>query len=198
VPRIGKFRWVGLNDWATHAGILGSTKIGFNRDRSTDSKQPNGNDRSALILAAVLVTVGMAGLFRLPSRAVVLFAGLVIAAWADDLIRGRGNLTALGVLALLTFPADFASASGRTLRRSRAVTGAVIGAVVGIFSPARRPDRPSSGGGLRIIHQRHLGKPGAPVSAQRWAGGVAAKLAIAFTMLGIFVIVCFATRCGSR
>src|SRR3970282_93440 len=90
------------------------------------------------ILAAVLVIVGLAGLF-LPviPGAVLVFAGLVVAAWADDFAyAGWGTLTVLGVLALLTYPADFlASAFGakRYGASPRAVTGAVIGAVVGIF-----------------------------------------------------------------
>jgi uncharacterized protein YqgC (DUF456 family) len=69
------------------------------------------------ILAAVLVTVGMAGLF-LPAipGALMLFAGLVIAAWADDFTyAGVKTLTALGVLACSpSRPISWPAPSGRS------------------------------------------------------------------------------------
>jgi len=153
------------------------------------------------ILAAVLVAVGMAGLF-LPAipGAVVLFAGLVIAAWANDFAyAGVKTLTALGVLALLTYPADFmASAFGakRYGASPRAVTGAVVGAVIGIFLglPGVLVG-PFLGAVVgELLTQRHLGKAGrAGIGATLGLVlGVAAKLAIAFTMLGIFAVVRFA------
>jgi uncharacterized protein len=153
------------------------------------------------ILAAVLVTVGMAGLF-LPAipGAVVLFAGLAMAAWADDFAYvGVKTLTALGVLALLTYPADFiASAFGakRYGASPRAVSGAVIGAVVGIFFglPGILVG-PFFGAVVgELLTQRHLGKAGrAGLGATLGLVlGVAAKLALAFSMLGIFIIVRFA------
>jgi uncharacterized protein len=152
------------------------------------------------ILAAVLVTVGMAGLF-LPAipGALVLLAGLVIAAWADDFTyAGVKTLTALGVLALLTYPADFmASAFGAKQfgASPRAVTGAIIGAVVGIFFGL--PGvliGPFLGAVVgELFTQRHLGKAGrAGVGATLGLVlGVAIKLAIAFTMLGVFAVVRF-------
>jgi uncharacterized protein len=153
------------------------------------------------VLAVVLVLVGLAGLFfpAIPG-AVMVFAGLVIAAWADDFVyAGWGTLTTLGVLALLTYPADFmASAFGakRYGASPRAVTGAVIGAVVGIFFGI--PGvllGPFLGAVIgEFSAQRHLGKAGragfgATVGIVL---GTAAKLAIAFTMLGVFAIVRFA------
>ena len=153
------------------------------------------------ILAAVLVTLGIAGLF-LPAipGAIVLFAGLVVAAWADDFIyAGWKTLTALGVLALLTYPADFlASAFGarRYGASPRAVTGAVVGAVVGIFfGLVGVLLGPFLGAVIgEFSTQRHLGKAGragfgATVGIVL---GTAAKLALAFTMLGVFAIARFA------
>ena len=152
------------------------------------------------ILAAVLVAVGMAGLF-LPAipGAVVLLAGLAMAAWADDFAYvGMKTLIALGVLALLTFPADFlASAFGakRFGASPRAVSGAVIGALAGIFFGL--PGvliGPFLGAVVgELLTQCHLGKAGrAGIGATLGLVlGVAAKLAIAFTMLGIFAVVRF-------
>jgi len=153
------------------------------------------------VLAGVLVTLGLAGLFipAIPG-AVLLFAGLVLAAWADDFAyAGKGTLILLGGLALLTYPADFiASAFGakRFGASPRAVAGAAIGAVAGLFF-----------GLPGILLGPFLGAVIGEYSTQRRlenagrAGigatlglvlGVAAKLAIAFTMLGIFAIVRFA------
>jgi uncharacterized protein YqgC (DUF456 family) len=153
------------------------------------------------ILATILVIVGLAGLF-LPviPGAVVLFAGLAVAAWADDFVYvGWGTLTVLGVLALLTYPADFlASAFGakRYGASPRAVTGAVIGAVVGIFFGLPGVLLGPFAGAVigELSTQRHLGRAGragfgATVGIVL---GAAAKLAIAFTMLGIFAIARFA------
>ncbi|MEW6332471.1 MAG: DUF456 domain-containing protein [Pseudomonadota bacterium] len=148
-------------------------------------------------LAILLVLAGLAGLFlpMLPG-AVLLFAGLAVAAWADDFVYvGWGTLVALGVLALLTYPADLlASAFGakRYGASPRAVTGAVIGAGVGIlFGLAGVLLGPFVGAVIgEFSTQRHLGKAGragfgATVGIVL---GTAAKLAIAFTMLGIFAI----------
>jgi uncharacterized protein YqgC (DUF456 family) len=124
------------------------------------------------ILAAILVLVGLAGLF-LPAipGAVVLFAGLAVAAWADNFVYvGWGTLTVLGVLALLTYLADsLASAFGakRYGASPRAVTGAVVGAVIGIFFGL--PGvllGPFVGADIgELSARRHLGKP---ESAPRW------------------------------
>lgn len=151
-------------------------------------------------LAVVLVVIGFAGLFfPVIPGAVLVFAGLVIAAWADDFAyAGWGTLTLLGVLALLTYPADLlASAFGakRYGASPRAITGAVIGAVVGIFfGLAGVLLGPFLGAVIgEFSTQRHMGQAGragfgATVGILL---GAAAKLAIAFTMLGIFAIARF-------
>lgn len=152
------------------------------------------------VLAIALVTLGLAGLFLpvIPGAA-LLFAGLVVAAWADDFAYvGWGTLTVLSVLALLTYPADFlASAFGakRYGASPRAVAGAVIGAVVGIFFGL--PGvllGPFIGAVIgEFSTQRHLGKAGrAGIGAMLGLVlGVAIKLAIAFTMLGVFALIRF-------
>jgi uncharacterized protein len=152
-------------------------------------------------LAAVLVLTGLAGLFfpAIPG-ALVLFAGLVAAAWADDFAyAGWKTLTLLGVLALLTYPADILAGAFGAKRYGaspRAVTGAAIGAVVGVFfglpGVLLGPFCGAVAG--ELLTQRHLGKAGrAGIGATvGLVLGTALKLAIAFTMLGIFAIVRFA------
>ena len=153
------------------------------------------------ILAVALVAIGLAGLFfPIIPGAVLVFAGLVVAAWADNFAyAGWGTLTVLGILALLTYPADFmASAFGakRYGASPRAITGAVIGAVIGIFfglpGVLLGPFLGAAIGEFSAL--RHLGKAGragfgATVGIVL---GAAAKLAIAFTMLGIFAVARFA------
>lgn len=153
------------------------------------------------MLAAALVIAGIAGLFlpALPG-AVLVFGGLAVAAWAEDFaFVGWKTLTALGVLALLTYPADFlASAFGarRYGASPRAVTGAVLGAVVGIFFGLVGVLLGPFVGAVigEFSTQRHLGRAGRAGfgATVGLVLGVAAKLAIAFTMLGVFVVVRFA------
>lgn len=152
-------------------------------------------------LAALLVLAGLAGLFLpvLPG-AVLIFAGLALAAWVEDFVYvGWGTLTVLGVLALLTYPADFLAGAFGAKRYGaspRAVTGAVIGGAAGIFfGLVGVLLGPFLGAVIgEFSTQRHLGKVGrAGLGATLGLVlGVAAKLALAFTMLGIFAIVRFA------
>jgi uncharacterized protein YqgC (DUF456 family) len=63
------------------------------------------------LLAAVLVVAGILGLVLpvLPGTP-LLFAGLLIAAWVEDFAYvGAGTLTGIAVLAILTYPIDFAA-----------------------------------------------------------------------------------------
>ena len=83
------------------------------------------------LLAIVLVVVGIAGLVlpALPG-APLLFAGLWLAAWADNFMYvGWGTLVTLGVLALLTYVVDFA-ATAFGAKRFGASKRAIIGAAV--------------------------------------------------------------------
>ena len=90
------------------------------------------------ILAALLVVGGIAGLMlpALPG-APLLFAGVVVAAWAEDFIYvGTGTIIVLGVLAALISAVDFVAGAMGAKRfgaSPRAVTGALIGGVVGLF-----------------------------------------------------------------
>jgi uncharacterized protein YqgC (DUF456 family) len=149
------------------------------------------------VSAVVLVVLGLIGLVlpALPG-APLLFAGLVLAAWAENFVYvGSGTLIILGVLALLTYAIDFlAGAMGakRFGASNRAIAGAALGALVGLFFGL--PGvllGPFVGAVLgELSAQRNLREAGiAGIGASfGLVLGAAAKLALAFAMLGIFLV----------
>lgn len=147
------------------------------------------------LLAAILVLAGLVGLLLpiIPGVPLV-FAGLLVAAWAEDFAYvGTGTLVLLAVLVGLAYVVDFAATAMGAKRfgaSKRAVVGAALGALVGIFF-----------GLPGILLGPFIGAVIGELSAQRGlrdagrAGlgatlglvlGVAAKLALAFSMLGVF------------
>jgi uncharacterized protein YqgC (DUF456 family) len=152
------------------------------------------------ILAAALVAVGIAGLVlpALPGAPVV-FAGLALAAWVEDFAHvGWVTLTVLAVMAVLCYVVDFvASALGaqRYGASQRAIWGALIGAVAGLFfglvGVLLGPFVGAVIGelsGNKSIHEAGRAGFGATVGL---VIGAAAKLAIAFSMVGVFLVVRF-------
>ena len=152
------------------------------------------------ILAVILVAAGMAGLvFPVLPGAPVMFAGLVVAAWAEGFAHvSTGTLVVLGVMALMMYLVDFlASAFGakRFGASPRAIIGATIGAVVGIFFGI--PGvllGPFIGAVLGELTARSDLKTAGRAGIGATVGlalGAAAKLALALAMVGIFVVVRF-------
>ncbi|HEX4943631.1 MAG TPA: DUF456 family protein [Usitatibacteraceae bacterium] len=147
------------------------------------------------IVAVVLVIVGLAGtvLPLLPGVPLV-FGGLLVAAWADGFQRvGAITLVVLGVLTALAVAADLlASALGakRMGASPRAVAGATVGAVIGIFfglpGLVLGPFVGAVAGELSANRQLlHAGRAGLGT----WIGlllGSIAKLTLAFLMVGVF------------
>jgi uncharacterized protein YqgC (DUF456 family) len=142
----------------------------------------------------------MAGLiFPVLPGAPVLFAGLVVAAWAEGFEHvSTGTLVVLGVMALLMYFVDFlASAFGakRFGASPRAIIGATIGAIVGIFFGI--PGvllGPFIGAVLGELSARSDLKTAGRAGIGATLGlalGVAVKLALALAMVGIFVVVRF-------
>ncbi len=148
------------------------------------------------ILAAALVLIGLAGtLLPILPGVPLIFAGLLVAAWADNFQHvGAVALTILGALTVLAIAADFlASALGaKKLGASpKAVAGATIGAIVGIFF-----------GLPGIVLGPFLGAVIGELSAKRellqagksglgtWLGlllASVAKLTVSFLMIGVFI-----------
>jgi uncharacterized protein len=152
------------------------------------------------ILAAVLVAAGLVGLVLpfLPG-AILIFGGLLLAAWIEDFAYvGFGTLTALGIMAALTFVCDAAGTAFGAKRygaSKRAIAGAAIGSVIGVFF-----------GIVGILLGPFIGAVIGELSTQPnifaatragvgaaigLAIAVAAKLALAFAMIGVFLIVRF-------
>ena len=152
------------------------------------------------LLAVLLLVAGLIGLFLpvLPG-APLIFAGLVIAAWAEDFhYAGLWTVVLLAIITLLTLGVDFwATIFGAKKfgASKRAVIGALIGLVIGIFL-----------GFPGIIFGPFIGAVVGELSAQKnfkqatRAGvgatiglvlGAAIKLALALTMIGVFLTVRF-------
>ena len=155
---------------------------------------------ATLALAVVLVLIGLAGtvLPVLPG-APVLFVGLLLAAWAEDFAHvGPVALSAMAVFALLSYGVDFA-AGARGAKRfgasKRAIIGATLGAVVGLFFGL--PGillGPFAGATIgELSARRSLGEAGrAGLGATLGlAIGAAAKLAMALSMVGLFLVLRF-------
>lgn len=151
-----------------------------------------------LALSAVLVAVGLVGmLLPVIPGAPVLLAGLALAAWAEDFaFVGYGTLTVLGLLALLSYAVDFGAGifgARRFGATRRGMLGAALGALIGLFFGI--PGivlGPFAGAVLgELSGQRRLQEAGrAGVGASLGLVlGAAAKLALAFSMLGIFAAV---------
>lgn len=152
------------------------------------------------ILAAILVLAGFAGLLlpALPGPPLI-FLGLAAAAWAEDFqYVGFWMLAVLAVLTLVAYFVDFAATAFGAKRfgaTPRAAVGAAVGTLVGLFFglpgiilgpfagavigelSARRP-----------VHEAGRAGIGATIGI---ALGAAVKIALAFMMVGLFLVARF-------
>jgi uncharacterized protein YqgC (DUF456 family) len=148
------------------------------------------------IVAVLLVLVGLAGsvLPALPGVTLV-FAGLLVGAWADDFTRvGWLTLSLLGVLTALSFVIDFA-ATALGARRVGATKLAVVGAAIGTFGgiflgiPGLILG-PFVGAVAGEMLSHGEWRRASEAGVATWMGlvfGTLAKLALVFAMIGIFV-----------
>jgi uncharacterized protein YqgC (DUF456 family) len=152
------------------------------------------------LLAALMVVVGLAGavLPALPGVPLV-YGGLLVAAWADDFQRvGWITLSLLGVLTLASFAIDFAATAlgAKRVGASRlAIFGAAIGALGGLFLGI--PGLilgPFVGAVVGEMMSHGEWRKATQAGLATWMGllfGTLAKLALVFTMLGIFLFAYF-------
>ncbi|HEY1306492.1 MAG TPA: DUF456 domain-containing protein [Vicinamibacterales bacterium] len=157
----------------------------------------------AIVLYAagvVLVMIGLAGIVlpALPGHILIL-AGLVLAAWAEHFTRvGVWTLVVIAVIAAASYVVDFVGAAVGAKRlgaSKRAMVGAGLGTIAGLlFGLPGVIFGPFVGavlGELTVENDlRRAGKAG--VAA--WIGfaiGTAIKVAMAFVMIGIFLIALF-------
>lgn len=154
-------------------------------------------DAIFMLLAVALVVVGVIGtvLPALPGAPIV-FLGLLLAAWVDHFEKvGWFTLTVLAVLTALTFVVDFMAASLGAKRVGAswaALAGAALGMIVGLFfSIPGLILGPFVGAVLGEYLARKDWAQARRVGLGTWLGmllGIAGKLALIFTMVGIFVL----------
>ncbi len=148
------------------------------------------------IVAVLMIIVGIAGtvLPALPG-VVLVFAGIALAAWIDSFTVISG--WTVGLLAVLTVIGVAVDYVAQLLSAQRAgattlgIAGAAVGTVVGIFTGlVGLLFMPLIGAAIgEFIAHRDLLRAGR-VGAATWVGllvGAVLKLAIVFTMAGIFV-----------
>lgn len=149
------------------------------------------------VLAAALILLGLAGtiLPALPGLP-LMFAGMLIAAWADHFVQISGwTIAALALLTIMSVAIDLmATAMGaKRVGASRlAVLGAALGTLFGgiVFNIPGLVFGPFVGAmAAELIHGRDW-RHASKIGFGTWVGlasGTALKLALAFAMLGVFV-----------
>jgi uncharacterized protein YqgC (DUF456 family) len=149
------------------------------------------------VLALLLVGIGIAGsvLPALPGVPLV-FAGLLLAAWAGGFEQvGAFPLVVLGLLTLLSFVIDLAATAMGAKRvgaTKLAVAGAALGTFAGIFLGL--PGLilgPFVGAVAGELMSHGQVQQATRAGVATWIGllfGTLAKLALVFTMLGLFAL----------
>ena len=152
------------------------------------------------LLAFVLVLVGIAGsvLPALPGVPMV-FAGLLLAAWVDDFQRvSLWVVGLLGFLTLISVVVDFAATAlgaQRVGATRKAILGAAVGTLAGVFLGI--PGLilgPFVGAVIGELLSHGEVQKATRAGFATWMGlifGTLAKIALAFTMLGVFALAYF-------
>ncbi|MBA2548941.1 MAG: DUF456 family protein [Burkholderiaceae bacterium] len=148
------------------------------------------------ITAVLLILVGLAGtvLPALPGVPLI-FGGVFLAAWIDDFQRiSVVTVVVLAVLAVVGVVIDYVAAAVSAKRAGASkegMIGAAIGTVAGVFTGLwGLLFMPLLGAAVgEFIAHRNMFRAG-KVGVATWFGllvAIAVKLAIAFTMVGVFV-----------
>jgi hypothetical protein len=148
------------------------------------------------ILSILLILAGLAGIVlpALPGTLLV-FAGIVLAAWIDDFQRvGGWAVGAVAVLAVLAWLMDYVAAvlgAKRAGASRQALVGTALGTVAGLFmglvGVLFMPLVGAAAG--EFLARRHHGQA-LRVGVATWVGllaGMLAKFVLAFMMIGIFI-----------
>jgi uncharacterized protein len=162
-------------------------------------KRANGKEAVIMwiwiVLAAILVLVGIAGtiLPALPGLPLV-FAGLLLAAWADGFAHVSGvTMLLLALITVVAMAADFVSGLFGTKIAGAskwAMVGAGAGTLVGLFFglPGLLLGPFIGAMALELVYRENLGQA-TKAGLGAWLGmvlGVAAKMAALCTMLAVF------------
>jgi uncharacterized protein YqgC (DUF456 family) len=149
------------------------------------------------VIAGVLILVGLAGVVLpvLPGLP-LMFAGMVLAAWADDFKRVPIWVIAiLGLMSLAAVAIDFLATSLGAKRfgaSKQAITGAALGTFGGLFFGIPGVIVGPFAGAVvgELIHGRELAHA-SKIGLATWLGlifGTALKIAMSFAMLAIFAL----------
>jgi uncharacterized protein YqgC (DUF456 family) len=150
------------------------------------------------ILAGVLILAGLAGtiLPALPGLP-LMFIGMLIAAWADDFQQiGGWTIAILAVLTLISIAVDIAATAMGAKRvgaSKTAMFGAALGTLIGgiLFNIPGLIIGPFLGAMAGELIQGREWMHASRIGFGTWVGlavGTALKLAMAFAMLGVFVL----------
>jgi uncharacterized protein YqgC (DUF456 family) len=152
------------------------------------------------LIGVVLVIIGLIGtvLPALPG-AMLIVAGLVVAAWADGFTKvGVWTLVVIGLIGAASYLVDFAAAALGAKKfgaSPRAMIGAGLGTLAGLFlGPVGIIFGPFVGAVIgELTMHRDIAKVG-KAGLAAWIGfllGMAVKVGIAFLMIAIFVSALF-------
>jgi uncharacterized protein YqgC (DUF456 family) len=148
------------------------------------------------VVATAMIVLGVAGtvLPMLPG-AILVFGGIVLAAWIDGFARiPVWLLLLLAVLTAMAWAIDYLAAAAGAKRAGAsklAIIGAGVGTLAGIFSGLwGLLFMPLAGAAIgEYVAQRDVWRAGR-VGVATWIGlllGTAVKVALVFAMVGIFV-----------
>jgi len=152
------------------------------------------------ILATISLIAGLAGLvLPLLPGPLLIFIGLFLATWAEDFVYvGWVTLLILALLMLVAHTVDFLSGvlGAKRFGASRgAIIGAIIGAFIGIFfGIIGIIIGPFVGAVIGQLTAHNDLQSAGRVGIGTWIGfvfGMAAKIAIGLSMIGIYVLVRF-------
>jgi len=152
------------------------------------------------IISVLLLIAGFAGLL-LPALPGILliFAGLVLAAWAEGFAYvGWGTISILAALTVAAYVIDFLAGllgAKRFGAGKYGIMGAAIGTVIGlIFGLPGIIIGPFIGAVLGELYAQKDLRTASTAGLGVWIGmaiGIAARVAVAFVMVGVFVVARF-------
>ncbi|WP_280154758.1 DUF456 domain-containing protein [Piscinibacter sp. XHJ-5] len=155
------------------------------------------SDTLLWLLSAALILAGVAGtvLPVLPGTALIL-AGMVLGAWIDGFTRVSGlTVGVLAALAVIAWVLDYVSGlmgAKKAGASNQALIGAAVGTVVGLFMGfVGVLFMPLVGAAAGEYLARRDEQRAMKVGVATWLGiliGMAAKVGIAFVMIGVFVV----------
>jgi hypothetical protein len=149
------------------------------------------------LLAAIMIVLGLAGTFlpALPGLP-LMFAGMLLAAWADQFVQvGGWTIAVLALLTAISVAVDIAATAMGARRVGAgklAMLGAALGTLLGgiVFSIPGLILGPFVGAAAGEFIESREWRHASKVGFGTWIGlaiGTALKIGLAFAMIGVFV-----------